>query len=46
MARTLNEEVLIDDNGNLNESLWLGNLLACAELLKNREEEEESGDKE
>lgn len=27
MARTLNGEVLIDDEGNLNESLWLYNLV-------------------
>lgn len=46
MARTLNGEVLIDDNGNLNESLWLCNLIACAELLKDRAEEQESEDKE
>ena len=46
MARTLNGEVLIDDNGNLNEGLWLSNLLACAELLKERAEEQESEDEE
>ena len=40
MARTLNGEILIDDNGNLNESLWLSNLIACAELLKHKDEEE------
>ena len=44
MSRTLNGEVLIDDNGNMNEGLWLGNLLACAELLreanKNKEADE------
>lgn len=39
MARTLNGEILIDDNGNLNESLWLSNLIACAELLKHKDEE-------
>ena len=36
--RTLNGEVLIDEQGNLNEQTWLNSLLAVAELLGEAEE--------
>lgn len=39
--RTLNGEVLIDDKGNLNESVWFNNLIALAELMGIKEEDKE-----
>lgn len=42
MARTLNGEVLIDDEGNLNESFWLYNLVDLYNhYSKNTKEQEE-----
>lgn len=44
--RTLNGETLIDDNGDLNESVWLGSLLVCAQLLKHNDKDDEQKDRE
>lgn len=38
MARTINGEVLIDDNGNFNEQAWLMNLIAIAELMNRKDD--------
>ena len=43
MARTINGEILIDDNGNFNEQVWLENLIAVYDLLS---VEEKDGDDE
>lgn len=40
--RTLNGEVLIDDNGNFNEQVWLMNLIAIAELMGTKVEDGEA----
>ena len=44
MARTINGEVLIDDNGNFNEQVWLMNLIAIAELMGTKVEDGEADD--
>lgn len=45
MGRTLNGEVLIDDEGNLNESLWLYNLVDLYNHYgKNTKEQEDGND--
>ena len=44
MSRTLNGEILIDDEGNLNETVWINNLLACAELLREANENKEEAE--
>lgn len=45
MARTLNGEVLIDDEGNLNETLWLYNLVDLYNHYGKDTKEQEDGDK-
>ena len=39
--RTLNGEVLIDDDGNLNEQVWLESLIECYKLLYGEKQEHE-----
>lgn len=42
--RTLNGDILIDDDGDINEATWLSNMLACYELLKGNKKDEDGGD--
>jgi len=42
MARTIDGKVLIDDNGNFNEQVWVENAIAVYALLSGEEDENES----
>ena len=44
MARTINGEVLIDDNGNFNEQAWVMNLIAIAKLMGIKAEDGDEDD--
>lgn len=44
MARTINGETLINDNGNFNEQVWIMNLIAIAELMGIKKEDGDSDD--
>ena len=42
--RTLNGEILIDDEGNLNEGLWLNNLIQLYDTFGKKDSEESEED--
>ena len=42
--RTLNGDILVDEDGDINEATWLNSMLACYELLKGNKKDEDRGD--